>query len=382
MDSTASILDKWPFYKTAYEFRLIDMDFDALYTIGDGLLSKWENKRVHILQFLTSENNVKGVLDYTQKHEVDESNRPEIRSWVDLKSLLRLSFGDQRNLDCLFQDLLITRPLRNESYLSFGQRIQKCKSAIASKLLRESLSNEERTFQMINYDQLALKTFIRGLQGRVQDMTRLRNPDTFELALSYVLEEENFMLYQKQSHAIQNTMFNPNNQKNYHKIQNNNFRPTNYQNIQPSHFNSQYNAHESFNSQFPSQPIQPKPNLPTKRFFSNQEVFGKPKDVFKPSYNYTPQNKTEPMSTSTHISKFQQPMSISTRNTNFSKPLKNNLYNLEQNECTSENQSDNNTAGPSRASNYDFSNRKFYEQPEQTNSNENFYEVTTETAIT
>ncbi|KAK4874056.1 hypothetical protein RN001_013416 [Aquatica leii] len=51
----------------------IDMDFDALYTTGDGLLSKWENKRVHILQFLTSENIVKGVLDYTQKHEVDET---------------------------------------------------------------------------------------------------------------------------------------------------------------------------------------------------------------------------------------------------------------------------------------------------------------------
>ncbi|KAK4886004.1 hypothetical protein RN001_002275 [Aquatica leii] len=73
VDSTASILDKWPFYKTASGFRLIDMDFDALYTIGEGLLSKWENKRVHILQFLTSENNVKGVLDYTQKHEVDET---------------------------------------------------------------------------------------------------------------------------------------------------------------------------------------------------------------------------------------------------------------------------------------------------------------------
>ncbi|KAK4886303.1 hypothetical protein RN001_002574 [Aquatica leii] len=52
---------------------VINMDFNALFTTGDGLLSKWENKRVHILQFLTSENNVKGVLDYTQKHEVDET---------------------------------------------------------------------------------------------------------------------------------------------------------------------------------------------------------------------------------------------------------------------------------------------------------------------
>ncbi|KAK4885691.1 hypothetical protein RN001_001962 [Aquatica leii] len=73
MDSTASILDKWPFYKTPSGFRLIDMDFEVFCTTGDGLLSKWKNKRVHILQFLTSENNVKGVLDYTQKHEVDEN---------------------------------------------------------------------------------------------------------------------------------------------------------------------------------------------------------------------------------------------------------------------------------------------------------------------
>ncbi|KAK4886030.1 hypothetical protein RN001_002301 [Aquatica leii] len=88
MDSTASILDKWPFYKTPSGFRLIDMDFDALYTTGDGLLSKWENKRVHILQFLTSENNVKGVLDYTQKHEVDESIKTII-DYVKLKNILQ-----------------------------------------------------------------------------------------------------------------------------------------------------------------------------------------------------------------------------------------------------------------------------------------------------
>ncbi|KAJ8951760.1 hypothetical protein NQ318_012611 [Aromia moschata] len=37
----------------------IDIDFDALYTTGDGLLSNWESKKEHILKFLISENNVK-----------------------------------------------------------------------------------------------------------------------------------------------------------------------------------------------------------------------------------------------------------------------------------------------------------------------------------
>ncbi|CAH1977945.1 unnamed protein product [Acanthoscelides obtectus] len=125
-------------------------------------------------------------------------SRPEIRNWKDLKILLRLSFGDQRNLGCLVQELIVMKPHKNESFFNFGQRIQKARSAIASKLISMDVSVAERTFQIKNYDELCLKTFIRGLTGRVQDMVRLRNPDSLELAISYVLEEENFMLHQRQ----------------------------------------------------------------------------------------------------------------------------------------------------------------------------------------
>ncbi|KAJ8961559.1 hypothetical protein NQ318_014811 [Aromia moschata] len=63
MDSTTKIFEKWPFYTTPSGYRLfypwIDMDFDALNTTGDGLLSNWESKKEHILKFLISENNVK-----------------------------------------------------------------------------------------------------------------------------------------------------------------------------------------------------------------------------------------------------------------------------------------------------------------------------------
>nr|CAH7763946.1 unnamed protein product [Callosobruchus chinensis] len=137
-------------------------------------------------------------------------SRPEIRNWNELKILLRLSFGDQRNLDCLVQELIIMKPHKNESFFDFGQRIQKARSAIASKLISMNLAVAERTFQIKNYDELCLKTFIRGLTGRVQDMVRLRNPDSLELAISYVLEEENFMLHQRQSGQSQNSSFTQN----------------------------------------------------------------------------------------------------------------------------------------------------------------------------
>nr|CAH7724850.1 unnamed protein product [Callosobruchus chinensis] len=205
-------------------------------------------------------------------------SRPEIRNWNELKILLRLGFGDQRNLDCLVQELIIMKPHKNESFFNFGQRIQKARSAIASKLISMNLAVAERTFQIKNYDELCLKTFIRGLTGRVQDMVRLRNPDSLELAISYVLEEENFMLHQRQSGQSQNSSFTQNLQNRSQpqlpvQFSNNFNQPKiasfpRYPNISPQTRNT-----------FPSQPIniQPRQNMPPPRFFTNQQVFGKTK---------------------------------------------------------------------------------------------------------
>nr|CAH7723682.1 unnamed protein product [Callosobruchus chinensis] len=237
-------------------------------------------------------------------------SRPEIRNWNELKILLGLSFGDQRNLDCLVQELIIMKPHKNESFFNFGQRIQKARSAIASKLISMNLAVAERTFQIKNYDELCLKTFIRGLTGRVQDMVRLRNPDSLELAISYVLEEENFMLHQRQSGQSQNSSFTQNLQ-NRSQPQ----LPVQFSN----HFNQpkiasfpRYpNISPQTRNTFPSQPIniQPRQNMPPPRFFTNQQVFGKqnfpPKNfnVFKPTGQVS-QTRPEPMSTSTRNANF------------------------------------------------------------------------------
>lgn len=252
-------------------------------------------------------------------------SRPEVRNWNDLKALLRLTFGDQRNLDCLVQDLMIMHPLKNEIYSNFGQRILKCRSAICSKLQSMNLPINEKMLKIKNYDELALKTFIRGLTGRVQDMVRLRNPDTIELAMSYVLEEENFMLNQRQTAQYKNLPQNPMQRPsfpprpNFQNIPPNNFqnfsnqpRPNFPQNFaQAPNFSQQRNQFvpPQFNTppqfapqynrpQFPSQPIniQSRP-IPNQKYFTNREVFGSP-NVFKPT-GQVPRNQPTPMSTST-----------------------------------------------------------------------------------
>lgn len=59
-------------------------------------------------------------------------NIPEIRNWNELKKILRLTFGQEKNLDCVVKDMVNLKPSKNESSFTFEQRIQKC--LIASKL--------------------------------------------------------------------------------------------------------------------------------------------------------------------------------------------------------------------------------------------------------
>ncbi|KAF2890662.1 hypothetical protein ILUMI_15511 [Ignelater luminosus] len=66
---------------------------------------------------------------------------------------------------------------------------------------------------------------------------------------------------------------------------------------------------------FPSQPINIQPKPVQQKFYTNQQVFGKPKNVFKPRQN-VPYNKPTPMSVSTNSFRPQNnqtPMSISNK---------------------------------------------------------------------
>lgn len=247
-------------------------------------------------------------------------SRPEIRTWDGLRSLLRLSFGDQRNIDCLVQEMLMAKPNRNETSLQFGQKVQKLRSAIASKLISLNLPLLERNFKLANYDELALKTFIRGLSGRTQDMVRLRNPGNLELAISIVLEEENFTLYQKQNYTATPTA-------SYNKVPVQNRPPIvhrpNYQTFsqnfvrQPPFLPSSYVQQQIPSQflkpqfpkpQFPSQPIDVQPSqsqATPQKFLTNKQVFGPPKNVFKPTGNIPPR-QYEPMSTTSRNTTVQR----------------------------------------------------------------------------
>ncbi|XP_050544261.1 uncharacterized protein LOC126907191 [Daktulosphaira vitifoliae] len=57
--TTKDIFDKWPAYKTANGYRLIDMDFEAAFEKKGDLLENWEKNISKLLLFLSFNSNVK-----------------------------------------------------------------------------------------------------------------------------------------------------------------------------------------------------------------------------------------------------------------------------------------------------------------------------------
>lgn len=261
----------------------------------------------------------------TDRAQILIGTRNELTTWTLIKAALRQSFGDQRNLDCLEQDLITLQPFRGESPLEFGKRIQIARSRLASKISSISdtvMPQATKVVYLRQYDQVALKTFIRGLSGNMQSIVRLRNPDSLEMAMNFVTEEENFRYTQNLPQALtrHNTQKAPQ-ANNVSRLQNHRFNkpliPQTYAPAYPmqSHYNPNYTPFQRFNAPssrthttFPNQPINIQSRPIQHKFPTNAQVFGPPKNVFKPT-GQKPTNIPEPMSTTSHIPTIRRPPS-------------------------------------------------------------------------
>ena len=122
-------------------------------------------------------------------------SRTELNSWALIKDVLITSFSDQRSIDCLIQDLINLKPLKNENPIVFGMRIQDSRSLLFSKLNSGPGDAATKLIKIKHYDEFALKTFLNGLPYNLQLVTRLKNPNSLEHAMASVREEENFIHY-------------------------------------------------------------------------------------------------------------------------------------------------------------------------------------------
>ncbi|KAJ8912397.1 hypothetical protein NQ315_013463 [Exocentrus adspersus] len=236
------------------------------------------------------------------------ASRTDLQTWTDIETLLKLTFGDQRDLQYLTHQLTQTRPHRNERPYDFGLRLQELRAVILMKINEDEQNADIRNLQINNYNNIVKTIFITNLPPNIQTIIRLKNPDTLESALNYVLEEEEFQNFSRLYHTNSNVS----------KPQPQNFKPIfhNTQNTQKPIPNQNQNFNQNFkypnlnqqfrnnNPQFPSQPINVQPRPIIQKFPTNQQVFGKPNNQ-QNVWKQKPANlsKPTPMSGISHQSK-------------------------------------------------------------------------------
>lgn len=205
------------------------------------------------------------------------SSRVELTTWQQVKEVLKISFCDQRSFSCLLQELHQIKPLNKENSYSFGVRCQYLRSLIFSSINNDtSLTQPEKLAQINNIEKLVLITFQKYLPSQVQLAVRLKEPKptNLEQAMNYLIEEENFLSLAnegRKSFSNSNVSQNTSKQNNFNFASQNFPRPNFYAPLMQNSFP------QNEPRRFPSQPVNITPRqLPPPKYFSNQQVFGKP----------------------------------------------------------------------------------------------------------
>src|ERR1700712_2218912 len=73
---------------------------------------------------------LRAILSKLQGRALTLVGSRSLADWDSIKNALSLTFGDQRNIDCLVQDLIVLTPNKNETPYNFGMRCQDVRSLI------------------------------------------------------------------------------------------------------------------------------------------------------------------------------------------------------------------------------------------------------------
>lgn len=246
------------------------------------------------------------------------------KDWGSIKQTLIQNFGDQRDENSLNLDLVNMKQKSNETPEQFHERILHILNTICNYIDLHGANDVEKQFKRDFFTKQALKSFLAGLKEPLGPIIRAMRPNSLAQAIQFISEENNIIYYQRSSHSSHST-----NQVKHQARPI--FQPLMYQ--QPSTSQNQYispqfsqQSQQRFfpqptqlprfpqfpqniaSSQFPRGPIDIRPiaNPPQRKFPTNTQVFGKPKNVWTPN-SRNAQPRPQPMSICATTTQNRQP---------------------------------------------------------------------------
>lgn len=139
----------------------------------------------------------------------------EFDSWQQLEDFLKAQFGNKKHYAALLSDLQGCRQLNGETVNQFALKVETC----LSKLLTEinisipTRRKGELAGRVAAMQDLALHTFVIGLNPRLSTVVRCRDPDTLNDAINFAVSEEKIYL----ASLGKNTNF-PSSNSNHHRF--------------------------------------------------------------------------------------------------------------------------------------------------------------------
>lgn len=125
-------------------------------------------------------------------------NSRDVQTWVEIRHLLTVHFGDSRDLTSLIQDLQRIHQLPNESPLTFVSRLQTHNAKMYACIQQQNLSEEQKTAQEQLIESMSLNTLLTGLEPKLGQIIRASNPPDILTATIRIRRELQLSYFEKQ----------------------------------------------------------------------------------------------------------------------------------------------------------------------------------------
>lgn len=181
------------------ETKEIDMNFISKF------INKFDGNREKLNAFLNNCRNaislassyqqdivLKYILSQLEGRAESACSIKEFDTWQQLEEFLKNQFGEKKHYAALLSDLQDCCQSNNETVNQFALRVETC----LSKLLTEinisipTKRKGELAGRVAAMQDLALHTFISGLNSRLSTVVRCRDPETLNEAIGFAVSEE------------------------------------------------------------------------------------------------------------------------------------------------------------------------------------------------
>lgn len=111
-------------------------------------------------------------------------------TWSEIKNYLRSTFGEKKHATHLLVDLQSCKQLSSEDVTKYSLRIESILTRIQSDIHYNCKDEKELTGRIAAMEDLALNTFMLGLNPSISTIVRCRNPADLNEAVQHAIEEE------------------------------------------------------------------------------------------------------------------------------------------------------------------------------------------------